>query len=101
MLLRLALAMHEPDIDAFSHRITLRQLAIWWAFWRVEPWGNEWRRTSRLVGRVRQAFGQSFTEDDEDQFMPGYRPRVQTDDEIEAELMKIPQFAEQMRNRSR
>lgn len=100
MLLRLALAMNEPDIDAFARRVTLRTLTVWWAFWRLEPWGDDWRRTSRLAGRIRQSFGQSVTEEDESQFMPGWRPRQQTDEEIEAEFMKIPQFAEQMRNRT-
>jgi hypothetical protein len=38
------------------------------------------------------AFGAKIDEDSEDKFLPTYRMKPQTDDEIEAELAKIPWF---------
>ena len=96
MLFRLALAMQEPDIDALANRVTLRTLGAWWGFWLLEPWGNEWRMTAKLAAHVRGAMGTQDDTDYEDRFVPGCRPREQTREEAQLELMKIPVFASQI-----
>jgi hypothetical protein len=97
MLFRLALAMREPDIDALAGRLTMRQLAMWQGFWRVEPFGDEWRQTARLATVIKAMAGVDVKPGDEDKLMPNFRPPVQTEDEVVAELSKIPSFAAQLR----
>ena len=97
MLFRLALAMNEPDVDAFASRITIRTLAMWQGFWDVEPFGDEWRQVCRLMNVVRAMAGVETKIEDEEKLMPNYLPPVQTEAEIVAELAKIPAFAAQLR----
>jgi hypothetical protein len=97
MLFRLALAMHEPDVDAFASRITIRTLAMWQGFWDVEPFGDEWRQVGRLMNVIRAMAGVDVKVEDEEKLMPNDRPPVQTEAEMIAELAKIPAFAEQLR----
>ncbi len=89
--------MHEPDVDAFASRITLAQLRRWQAYWHVEPFGDEWRIAGRLWSLLRTAFGSEFDHASESKFMPNWREPVQTEDQLIAELAKIPQFAAQLR----
>jgi len=93
-LFRLALECGEWDVDALSRRITVRQLTEWMAFYRLEPFGNSWRQSARVAIWSAAAAGAKVTPDDEDRFMPCYRPggAVMTDAEIAAELRKIPGY---------
>lgn len=84
------------DVEALSKRITLRQLKWWMAFWRVEPFGDEWARTGKLAAVAAAAQGAKVEPDFEEKFLPSYRAPVQTTEQMIAELRKIPAFAEQM-----
>lgn len=93
---RLALAMGIWDVEAFKHKITIRQLRKWMAIWRVEPFGDEWRRSGRAA---LVASGGKIEADSEDKFLPSYREKQQTEAELIAELRKIPGFAKQLAGR--
>ena len=93
---RLALAMGIWDVEAFKHTITIRQLRKWMAMWRVEPFGDEWRRSGRAA---LVASGGKIEADSEDKFLPSYREKQQTEAELIAELRKIPGFAKQLAGR--
>lgn len=87
------LAAHHRIIDAerLKDQITIDQVKRWLAFYRIEPFGNAWLRTARAANVVAAAFGAKVGTDFEDKFLPTYDPmRVMTDEEIMAELMKIP-----------
>jgi hypothetical protein len=62
------------------------------AFWRCEPFGDEWRRAGKLAA----VMGGTGDVEFEEKFLPSYRAPVQTEAEMIAELRKIPAFAEQM-----
>jgi hypothetical protein len=72
-------------------------LKRWVAYYRLEAFGNHWRRTARQTAVLAAEAGARLNEDAEEMFMPGYDPTAptQTDEEMLAELMKIPQFARQ------
>jgi hypothetical protein len=95
--------MREPDVDALAERLTVRQVAMWRAYWRCEPFGDDWRRTGRATTLAMMAAGSKVETDFENNFLPSWKapemPEVvqQTDEEIMAELAKIPIFRKQMR----
>jgi len=97
---RLALALGVEDVDALGRRLTVDQVRRWWAYWRLEPFGDDWRRSARLSTFVRAAMGAEPKPKDEEVFMPTYR-ETQTEDEVIQELAKIPQFAEQLRKQGK
>lgn len=80
------------DIDKLAEEITIQQLILWKGYFLNEPFGCDWQRTARLAAWMSAAFGAKIDEDSEDKFLPTYRMKPQTDDEIEAELAKIPWF---------
>lgn len=63
----------------------------WLAFYRLEPFGDEWRRTARLAITVAASNGAKVKEDAEELFLPTYDPGrpMQTEAEMIAELSKI------------
>ena len=69
---------------------------MWMAAWRVQPFGDEWRMAARSALITAAAFGAKPDPDAEERFLPSYREKQQTLDEIRAELSKIPTFAKQM-----
>ena len=79
-----------------SKRITLRQLKWWMGFWRVEPFGDEWARSGKLAAVTAAAAGSKVEPDFEERFLPSYRAPVQTEEELKAQLRRIPFFARQM-----
>jgi hypothetical protein len=86
------------DIASWRRQITLEQLAQWMAYWRVEPFGGDWRRTGRAAlamagGRVDASA--------EDKFLPSYRERPPTEDEVIAQLKSIPTFRKQLEQQGR
>ena len=93
---RLGLAMGIWNIEAFKTQITIRQLRQWMAMWRVEPFGDEWRRSGRAA---LVASGGKIEADSEDKFLPSYLEKPQTEAELIAELRKIPGFAKQLAGR--
>ena len=98
MLYRLALEAGEINVEEeLKPRIKRSQLARWAAYYRVEPWGNPWRRAGRATALIRAALGCRYDKGDEERFLPSYRegdesrPAVpQTDEEIAAALAALP-----------
>lgn len=84
------------DVEELSKRITLRQLKWWMGFWRVEPFGDEWARSGKLAAVTAAAAGSKVEPDFEERFLPSYRAPVQTEEELKAQLRRIPFFARQM-----
>jgi hypothetical protein len=66
------------------------------AFWRVEPFGDEWARSGKLAAVMAEAQGAKLEPDFADKFLPTYRSPVQTEEELKAQLRRIPFFAKQM-----
>jgi|694.fasta_scaffold10531_3 hypothetical protein len=98
MLYRLALEAGVINVEEeLKPRIKRSQLARWAAYYRVEPWGNPWRRAGRATALIRAALGCRYDKGDEERFLPSYRegdesrPAVpQTDEEIAAALAALP-----------
>lgn len=90
-LLRLALALKIEDPCAFAERISIRAWKLWYAFYRLEPFGDDWRRTARAVEMLASANGAKVNEEFEELFLPTYDPRrpTQTDEQMAAELAKL------------
>lgn len=86
------------DVEEWKKRITVRQLVKWMAFWRIEPFGDEWRRAGRAALTAAAGFGSKPTPEAEERFLPSYREKPQTLEELRAELSKIPGFAAQMQS---
>ena len=62
----------------------------------VEPFGDDWSRSGKLAAVMAAAQGAKVEPDFEDKFRPSYRAPVQTEEELEAQLRRIPFFAKQM-----
>lgn len=87
---RLATHHRIADVDAWKKRITLRQVEKWLAYWKVEPFGDDWNRTARQTLFILKALGASVDSSFIDVFLPNYDPdRVMTEEEINAELTKF------------
>jgi hypothetical protein len=74
-----------------SHRELLEtldaaELAEWEAFWKIEPWGDEWRQVARLATALCTAWGSKNLE--EEMLMPSHRRPPQTKEQMLAELKK-------------
>lgn len=105
-LYRLALEIGEWDVEqssqSLSARMTLEQLRVWMAFYRIEPFGQPWWRSARLAATVGAMWTGKYQEKVEETFMPTYREaRPQSDQEMLAELMKAPQFRKQLEKQGR
>lgn len=87
---RLATHHRILDVDALMKRVTLRQVEKWLAYWKVEPFGDDWNRTARQTLFLIQALGAKVDDSFIEKFLPNYDPnRVMTADEIKAELSKF------------
>jgi hypothetical protein len=86
---RLATHFRIDDVEAWMQRISLRQVVRWFAYWKVEPFGDDWMRSALTTLYVLKALGANVDEDFIERFLPNYDPdRPMTDDEIKAELTK-------------
>lgn len=80
-------------------------LREWRHFYDLEPWGDDWRRSGRVVALLGSALGAKLDDSFERRFLPTYREeepepvRPQTEEEMIAELRKIPAFAKQLEGR--
>lgn len=95
-LYRLAALHRVLDVDEWAKRIPLRVLRGWMAYWVLEPFGDEWARTGKLAAVMAEAQGHKLEPDFGDKFLPSYRAPVQTEEELKAQLRRIPFFAKQM-----
>lgn len=93
---RLALELGIPNVEAWKKKLTVRQLKLWMAAWRISPFGDSWRMAARQSLVVAAAFGAKPDPDAEERFLPSYREKPQTIEQLKAELAKIPAFARQM-----
>ncbi len=63
---------------------------MWLAYYRVEPFGEDWLRSARQTVMILKGLGCKVDEQFEEKFLPGYDPnRPMTEVEIEAELSKL------------
>lgn len=93
---RLAAHHRIDDVEEWMRRVSLRQILTWYAYWRVEPFGDDWTRTAVQTLFVLKALGQAVDETFVEKFLPNYDPdRPMTEDEINAELTK---FSRRMRS---
>ena len=67
--------------------MTLDQVHRWMAYYRVEPFGEDWLRTARAVSWIVAALGAKPDESIVDAFLPTYDPdREMTVDEINQKM---------------
>ena len=93
-LYALALELGIANVEHWKQEIALDQIHRWFAFYRIRPWGDDWRRTARLSMSFAAVMGAKVKDDAEDMFLPTYDPTrpMQTEEEMIRELMKIPGF---------
>ncbi len=96
----LALELGEVDADALGDRLSMEQFREWRAFYEMRPWGDDWRRSGRMVTLLAAAAGAKVGPEFESKFLPTYQGEkaasVQSEAEMIAELRKIPAFAAQL-----
>jgi len=95
---RLALELGIANVEEWKTRLTVRQLKRWMAVWRISPFGDPWRMAGRAALVTASAMGAKVEPDAEERFLPSYRQREQTFEELKAELAKIPGFKKQMQD---
>lgn len=87
---RLATHHRIPNVEAWKKTITLRQVEKWLAYWKVEPFGDDWNRTARQTLFLLNGLGVRVDASFLEAFLPNYDPdRPMTEDEINAELNKF------------
>lgn len=74
--------------------MSVRQMRRWAAAYRLEPFGDDWRRSARQTVVMANAFGAKVAEHAEEMFLPTYDATTptQTEEEMRRELMKIPKW---------
>ena len=73
------------NVEGWKRRLTVRQLKRWMAFWRVEPFGDAWRMAARAALTAAAGFGAKVEPEAEDKFLPSYREKPQTLEDIRRE----------------
>lgn len=70
---------------------SVRQVRKWFAAYRLEPFGNDWRRTAKQTTVLAGALGAKVGEEFESAFLPTYDPSrpTQTPEEMARELAKL------------
>jgi hypothetical protein len=90
-LYRLAAHFKVWNVEELARSITIKQVQQWLAFHRIEPIGLDWLRTAKSTVLIAKAFGCDLSPEAVEMFLPTYNPdREMTEDEMQAELMKIP-----------
>lgn len=91
-MFRLALAVGEWDVDSLARRMPCGLLAEWLAFYRLEPFGDDWRRTGRAATWQAAMAGVKLAAGFEDRFLPGggkYRGMSAEEAHIHDQLAEI------------
>ena len=65
----------------------------------VEPFGDDWARSGKLAAVMAAAQGAKVDPDFEEKFLPSYRAPVQTEEQLIAQLRRIPFFAAQLEDK--
>ena len=102
MLFRLAAKLGIWDVDALAASMPLPLYQEWVAFYMLEPFGDEWRRTARLTSLMAAVAGAKVEGELEEKFVPTggmYRGMNQTEAQMLDELRKVPQFRQQIDGR--
>lgn len=88
----LAAHLGIEDADRMMCRMSVRQLRRWAAAYRLQPFGDDWRRSARQTVVMASAMGAKVSEHAEEMFLPSYDggEPVQSEAEMMRELMKIP-----------
>lgn len=102
-LYRLARELRTWDVAGLAATITIDQVIGWEAFYQIEPFGQDWRRSARMVALLATALGAKVKEDFEEVFLPTFDPSrpLQSEEEMLAELMKIPAFKKQKKRKGK
>lgn len=89
---RLAGHLGIANADEMMATMSVRQMRRWVAAYRMEPFGDDWRRSARLAVVLANALGAKVAEHAEEMFLPSYdgSEPTQTEAEMLRELMKIP-----------
>jgi hypothetical protein len=86
-LYRLAAHLKIPNVEEWKDEVTIDQVHRWMAYYRVEPFGEDWLRTARGTLFTAMAFGAKPDDTFIDMFLPSYDPdRELTEDEINAKI---------------
>jgi hypothetical protein len=104
LLFAYRLAAHHRIIDIEQVlRMPLPAIRRWLAFYRLEPFGDDWRRTARLAMVMSAAYGAKVKEDAEEMFLPTYDPSrpTQTPEEMARELAKLKQIASKQKKKAK
>jgi hypothetical protein len=102
MLFRLAAKLGVWDVDGMAAQMPVGLFQEWMAFYMLEPFGDEWRRTGRLTALMAAAAGAKVDGELEEKFLPTggiYRGMNQDEQQMLDELRKIPIFREQLDKR--
>lgn len=76
-------------------------LAEWMAFYRIEPFGDEWRRSARAATWTVAAAGAKVTDGFEDRFIPGggqYRGMSAHEAAALDQLRQLPGFENHLKD---
>jgi hypothetical protein len=75
-------------------RMPLDDLLEWFAYWKVEGFGEEWSRTATQTLFILKALGADVDETFIERFLPGYDPdRPMTQDEMDAQMARFTRNA--------
>lgn len=83
--------------------MSVRQMRRWVAHYRLEPFGNDWRRTGKSTALVCRALSAKVSEEFEEMFLPTYDPSrpTQTPEEMARELAKLKNYTKQNRREAK
>jgi hypothetical protein len=91
---RLAAHLRIGHVEEWKQEVSVRQVQRWIAYYRVEPFGEDWSRTARQTLMILCGLGCNVDEQFLEKFLPSYDPnRPMTEDEINAELTKFARIA--------
>lgn len=74
------------NVEAWKKEITVGQIKRWMAYWKAEPFGDEWRAFGKLAASISEAFGSRVGAEYVDRFLPTYRfdpPELTEEEQIE------------------
>jgi len=81
-------------VKELGESLDCAELAEWIAFWQIEPFGDDYRQTGSICCTTALVNGNKFSKPED--FMPSSRKQIQSPEEMQQELRKIPAFKKQM-----
>ena len=92
-MFRLALQLGRT-VKELGDSLDCAEFAEWVAFWSIEPFGDLWRQTGSICCTTALVNGNKFSKPED--FMPSARKQIQSPEEMQQQLRKIPAFRKQM-----